>query len=54
MPDLLLVFKADENLPDDIAAVLREASSEGAAVASQGLAGPADARLAEALRRDTP
>jgi len=52
VPDPPLVFKVDENLPEDIAATLREAGHQASTVASQGLAGAEDARLAEVLRRE--
>lgn len=52
MPDRPLAFKVDENLPEDVAAALREAGHEAATVASQGLAGVEDARLTEVLRRE--
>ena len=52
MPDPPLVFKVDENLPEDVAARLCEAGHKASTVASQGLAGAEDARLAEVLRRE--
>lgn len=52
MPDRPLAFKVDENLPEDVAAALREAGHEAATVASQGLAGVEDARLTEVLRQE--
>lgn len=52
MPDHPLAFKVDENLPDDVATVLRQAGHEATTVAGQGLAGVDDARLAEVLRRE--
>ncbi|MBI1893749.1 MAG: DUF5615 family PIN-like protein [Candidatus Rokubacteria bacterium] len=52
MPDHPLAFKVDENLPEDVAAVLREAGHEAATVTSQGLAGAEDAQLSETLRRE--
>jgi predicted nuclease of predicted toxin-antitoxin system len=50
VPGPPLVFKVDENLPEDVAAVLREAGHEAATVASQGLAGAEDAQLSETLK----
>jgi len=52
VPDRLLAFKVDENLPEGVAAMLREAGHEASTVASEGLAGAQDARLTGVLRRE--
>ena len=52
MPDRSLAFKVDENLPDAVAAVFRDAGYAASTVASQGLAGVEDTRLGEVVRRE--
>ncbi len=52
MPERPLAFKVDENLPEDVAAALRDAGYEASTVTSQGLAGVEDARLMEVVQRE--
>jgi predicted nuclease of predicted toxin-antitoxin system len=45
-------FKIDENLPGEIAEMLRSALHEASTVADQGLVGAADQRVAETCARE--
>jgi predicted nuclease of predicted toxin-antitoxin system len=45
--DRLLAFKVDENLPDDVARILRDAGYDAVTIGAQNLSGTSDARLAD-------
>jgi hypothetical protein len=47
--DRPLTFKVDENLPDDVARILREAGYDAATIGAQQLSGPPGARLADVI-----
>ena len=49
MADRPLAFKVDENLPDDVARILREAGYDAVTIGTQELSGILDARLAEVI-----
>jgi predicted nuclease of predicted toxin-antitoxin system len=52
VPERPLTFKVDENLPEDVVALLRAAGHDAATVADQGLAGHPDDRIAEVIQRE--
>ena len=49
MADRPLAFKVDENLPDDVARILREAGYDAVTIGTQELSGIPDARLADVI-----
>ena len=49
MADRPLAFKVDENLPDDVARILREAGYDAVTIGTQALSGIPDARLADVI-----
>ena len=49
MPDRPLAFKVDENLPDEVARILRDAGYDAVTIGTQKLSGTPDARLADVV-----
>ncbi len=49
MADRPLAFKVDENLPDEVARILRNAGYDAVTIGTQNLSGTPDARLADVV-----